>query len=107
VIYDDALLKRDIFVLPNSVPLLVVECKRHVGFVGHSECEGNERAPGDLHLWYWYDGRFIDPDLDFAATIDARLQRLLRSFLTAAPKLTACDEIDGRGPSKPTEGGAR
>jgi hypothetical protein len=94
VVYDDALLNLDIFVLPDSVPLLVIECTRHAGFVGHPECSVMERAPGDLHLWYWYDGRLIDPDVDFAATIDARLQRLLQSFLTDTPKQTACDETE-------------
>jgi hypothetical protein len=39
-----------------------------------------ERALGDLHLWYWYDGGpFIDPNVDFAATIDAGLQQLLEA----------------------------
>jgi hypothetical protein len=92
VLYDDALMKRDIFVLPGSDPLLVIECQRYAGFVGHTECETRERALGDLHLWYWYDGRpFVDPDVDFAATIDERLQRLLESFLTSTPKRTACN----------------
>jgi hypothetical protein len=95
VVYDDVLLKRDIFVLPSSVPLLVIQCVRHIGSVGHTGCDVHERALGNLYLWYWYDGgRFIDPDVDFAATIDARLQRLLESFLTARPKQTACDTTE-------------
>jgi hypothetical protein len=102
VVYDDAFLKRDIFVLPNSALLLVIDCVRRIGGVGHTSCEVGERALGNLYLWYWYDGgQFVDPDVDFAATIDARLQRLLESFLTATPKQTACDEtqdaLEGKG----------
>jgi hypothetical protein len=98
--YDDALMHRDIFVLPGSAPLLVVECSRRTSSTANSECSVFERAPGDLHLWYWYDRTsFGDSDVDAVAPIDARLQRLLESFLTATPKQTACSKTE-----EPSEG---
>lgn len=90
--YDDALMHRDIFVLPGSAPLFVVDCSRRTNSTANSECSVFERAPGDLHVWYWYDRTsFGDLGVDTVATIDARLQRLLASFLTPVPKTTACN----------------
>ena len=92
VVYGDALLKRDIFVLPNSVPLLVIDRGRDTRFGAHPACQVWERVLDDLHLWYWYDRTsFIAPDIDVGATIDARLQQLLGSFPTVTPKQTTCE----------------
>ena len=80
VVYDDALLGRDIFVLPGSDPLLVLDCTRWDKFVVSPECVSVERAPGDLHVKYNYSRSFVENDE--SAAIDTRLQHLLASFLT-------------------------
>ena len=81
-LYRDLLLKEDVFVLPDSKPLLVVTCSRRTRFVRYPICLVREKILQDIHIQYSYDRSFVDISADNAAEIDHRLRNLIRSFLT-------------------------
>jgi hypothetical protein len=101
VAYKDTLLGYDIFVLPGSDPLFIVDCKMHsdknpLHFIPSPTCGVREKALSNLHLDYTYDRTMnVDPDVDMAITIDDRLQRLLTSFLAPPAKTDSPSDATG------------
>jgi hypothetical protein len=101
VAYKDTLLGYDIFVLPGTDPLFIVDCKMHsdknpMHFIPFPTCGAREKALDNLHLDYFYDRTAnVDPNVDMAITIDDRLQRLIKSFLTPPAKQSPSSDATG------------
>jgi len=82
--YKDILVDSDLFALSNSHPLFLVNCDTHSRNVPPGICKVWEKIWGNVRLEYWYGRSFVDRDINNSIRIDARLRRLLSSFLTPA-----------------------
>lgn len=79
--YKDIMIQRDLFVLSGSHPLFLVDCSMRSQTLPFPTCDVREKIWGDVRLYYWYARTLVDQDVNNGIAIDARLRRLLSSFL--------------------------
>ncbi len=78
-VYRDFLYHRDIFWLPNSVPLFLLDCSRG-DRAPFPSCTSRNIISNDLVVEYTYSRKFVDPKIEESQVIEKSIEALFDYF---------------------------